>query len=186
MRTGNKNDEGVYGIRCLVARESPVPLLVGCVTMDNCGFHVENDEKVTIFGNPNTRVFMMKPWEEWDDVRRSWKFPSQVMTLRESVADILQRTGHMTPEELVRTCPRLPKPARIEMADLLVHMARVQDSISGYIHDQLSLLESLGYAKLPDNDDETDSLQAEYSLSEDPTGKPPEVPIESWKYIMDS
>ena len=24
MRTGHKNDEGVYGIRCLVAKESPI------------------------------------------------------------------------------------------------------------------------------------------------------------------
>jgi hypothetical protein len=179
MRTGHKNDEGVYGIRCLVARESPVPLLIGCVTMDNCGFHVENDEKVTIFGNPNTRVYMLKPWEEWDDVRRSLRYPSQVMTIRDSVAVVLQRTGHMTPEELGQTCPRLPKPVRTEMADLLVHMARVQESISGFIHDQLSLLESLDYSKLPENDDDVDDLHADYSLSEDPTGKPPEVPSES-------
>jgi hypothetical protein len=72
------------------------------------------------------------------------------------------------------------------MADLLVHMARVQDSISGYIHDKLSLLESLGYSQLPEDDDETDSLRTDYSLSDDPTGKPPEVPTESWKYVMDS
>ena len=92
----------------------------------------------------------------------------------------------MTPEELVQTCPRLPKPVRTEMTDLLVHMARVQESISGFIHDQLSLLESLGYSKLPENDDDVDDLHADYSLSEDPTGKPPEVPSQSWKYVMDS
>jgi hypothetical protein len=72
------------------------------------------------------------------------------------------------------------------MADLLVHMARVQESVSGFIHDQLSLLESLGYSKLPANDDDVDELHADYSLSEDPIGKPPEVPAESWKYVMDS
>jgi hypothetical protein len=65
-------------------------------------------------------------------------------------------------------------------------MTHVQDSISGYIHDQLSLLESLGYSKLPESDDDTDDLSAEYSLSEDLTGKPLEVPAESWKFVMDS
>ena len=152
-----------------MAKESPVPLLIGCVTMDNCGFHVENDEKVTIFGNPKTRVYMLKPWEDWEDVRRSFRYPSTVMTLRDSVADILQRTGHMTRIELTKTCPHLPKPVRTELTDLLAHMASVQDSVSGYIHDQLSLLESLGYSNLPDNDNDVDDLHAEYSLSENPT-----------------
>ena len=129
---------------------------------------------------------MLKPWEEWADVRRSFRHPSTVMTLRDSVADILQRTGHMTSSELAQTCPHPPKPVRTEMADLLAHIASVQDSVSGYIHDQLSLLECLGYSKLPENDDDIDKLKAEYSLCENPMGKPPEVPAESWKYVMDS
>ena len=85
IRPGNKKDEGVYAIRCLVAKESPVPLLVGCVSMDLCGFHIDNDGKSTTFGDQETRVHMVKLWEDWQDVRRKWGRPHDIRPLRQTV-----------------------------------------------------------------------------------------------------
>ena len=105
--------------------------------------------------------------------------------LRDTVQDILLRTGHMNSQQLAETVPNLPQADRETLADLLAHMAQVQDEVTDHIHNRLVFLESLGFSALPEDDDDVTCLSTEYSLSTDEEGKPDEVPSESWKYIKD-
>ncbi len=60
MRPGISSDEGLFGVRCLVARECPVPLLIGSVTMENCGFVNNDPARETTFGNAHTFIHMTR------------------------------------------------------------------------------------------------------------------------------
>lgn len=106
------------------------------------------------------------------------------MPLRQTVSDTFMRTGHMSADELAQTCPTLRAADRLMIADLLVHMAHVEDTVTSHIHQQLEVLESLGYTALGDDDDNVDYLHEHYSLSADSSGKPEEIPLDSWKYVM--
>jgi hypothetical protein len=135
MRPGISSDEGLFGVRCLVARECPVPLLISSVTMENCGFINNDPIRETTFGNANTFIHMTRKWEAWEDVRLMLRMEPECTALRATVQDILLRTGHMNSQQLAETVPNLPQADRETLADLLAHMAQVQDEVIDHIHN---------------------------------------------------
>jgi len=153
--------------------------------MENCGFINNDPVRETTFGNANTFIHMTRKWEAWEDVRLMLRMEPEYTALRDTVQDILLRTGHMNSQQLAETVPNLPQADRETLADLLAHMAQVQDEVTDHIHNRLVFLESLGFSALPEDDDDVTCLSTEYSLSTNEEGKPDEVPSESWKYIKD-
>jgi hypothetical protein len=138
--------------------------------MENCGFINNDPVRETTFGNANTFIHMTRKWEAWEDVRLMLRMEPECTALRATVQDILLRTGHMNSQQLAETVPNLPQADRETLADLLAHMAQVQDEVTDHIHDRLVLLESLGFSALPEGDDDVTCLSTEYSLSDDEEG----------------